>query len=288
MACAVAVSDMRLPNDHAHCVSACRRCCSCLFPELQLTSSGSTPCTLQTSAGKGVLARPDLVSAAAQQLRDVQPDQTEQNAEADSTGVPVPRWLVVMLNCVMLGGVAATVSVALLSMRRSSSFGSKSKNHSNAMADILERAGKRRGWTEARTERVLHLIGVQRSSKPLAKGSAPTCTLDPKPAPDMDEIGLEKVTRHPHVRHTANLATRPGLATRPAIQPEHGERIPYPNLAGPEPGRRMMQRSATAAASRPCNQELEACAGCEHRMHRKICACAAHSPGRRFEVALQR
>jgi hypothetical protein len=225
-----------------------QRYATCSLSVLQITSSGSAPCALQTSKGGHGMARAGpLAAAAPQSIPAIVDEQPEQDYNDDSTVAPVPRWLVTTLNCVMLGGVAATVSVALLSMRRSSSFGSKSQAHTDAMADILARAGKRRGWTATRTERVLHLIGVQRSTVQVQKAVVP---------------GLgQQAQRAVHGNHAEPMldtqdvkpVTRQGLLpTIPVMQPQHGGHIRHTNLTGswqqqPCP---VPQRRATFAVTR--------------------------------------
>jgi hypothetical protein len=173
-----------------------------------------------------------LAAAAVQQgmptLEGVQPNPlTDKDYDDNITDAPVPRWLVTTLNCVMLGGVAATVSVALLSMRRSSSFGSKSKAHADAMADILTRAGKRRGWTATRTERVLHLIGVQRRPVQVEKSAVPGSY---QHAPTGIDRIRPRVLNALHDRPVINLHTRPQAAVAMMPVSERGRGIPRANL----------------------------------------------------------
>jgi hypothetical protein len=189
----------------------------------------------------------------------VQPDHPDQVDEDDnSTVVPVPRWLVVTLNCVMLGGVAATVSVALLGMRRSSSLGSKSQAHANAMADILAGAGRRRGWTDARTERVLHLIGVQRSPMPAVRGSMPR--LDQHVPVRVDGVRPRVLTVH-HERHTTNplAATPPGLNAGLVVQARRGGSLQRTRL----PADHISPQRANSRGEQSGYNNTELYTGCE-------------------------
>jgi hypothetical protein len=132
---------------------------------------------------------------------------SDTNIDQESNAASLPRWLVMTLNCVVVGGVAATVSVALIGIRRSSSFGSR-QSLANDMAGILERAGRRRGWTEARTARVLHLIGVNKDSLPefIAEPAAPN-----KVSQVVVTLGRPVTSDPSDERHTYNAVARPRL-----------------------------------------------------------------------------
>ncbi len=119
-------------------------------------------------------------------------------------------------------------------------------------------AGKRRGWTEARTERVLHLIGVQRSPMPAVRGSMHR--LDQRVPVRVDGVRPRMLIEH-HERHTANprAATRPGLdAGLVLMQVRRGGSLQRTRL----PPDRISPQRANSRGEQSGYNNTELCTGC--------------------------
>jgi hypothetical protein len=86
-------------------------------------ATGRGSCVLQLRPGSGPTATWQTVVGArgVESTTNVLTDELLDYEQPEAAGV-LPRWLVTALNVVVVGGVAATVSVALLGMRRTESL----------------------------------------------------------------------------------------------------------------------------------------------------------------------